>query len=219
MSTVKQTLKFCMLRYPTIFPNPVDVLIHLFCSIGTGYEWFNGELVDFHTSEEEMNISTMKYPEKRSVDPALAELETSIGLTLKDQAKHIQMKFVEDNIDTIVNANKTNTYFGRERGGYGITKDIHIKYANAFSFPDTIKEDWAKTLCDFLQYWLYQLNVEYGAGDSKNDSLSWWPADIREARLVIAKTRARLYPYAHNGRTYEEHTAYIKELFKDLNIK
>lgn len=42
----EDTMQFMMDFYPDIFPTRKHCLNHLFCVIGNGYEWINGELVD-----------------------------------------------------------------------------------------------------------------------------------------------------------------------------
>lgn len=43
--TVKDTLRNDLLLYPYLFKNALDVMVHLFCTSGNGYEWEDGELV------------------------------------------------------------------------------------------------------------------------------------------------------------------------------
>lgn len=196
MATFKQTLKRGLFEYPTIFPNPVDVCVHLFCIIGNGYEWHEGELVDrYDRIKDNEFVESMTM---RDISPMMAEIyasvEKSTGHKLKDAAQLIQMKFVEDNIDAIIDANPTNSYFGGEQGSSYFKKGICVKYAHAFDFPDDTKKDWADALYTFINHWLYVLNCEYGPGHEKDDPLAWWPADIREARKAILDARVRLHP-------------------------
>lgn len=44
--TAENTLQWMMDFYPDLFPTRKHYLDHLFCVIGNGYEWVNGELVD-----------------------------------------------------------------------------------------------------------------------------------------------------------------------------
>lgn len=220
MSTFKQTLKFSMLRYPTIFPNPVDVCVHLFCAIGNGYEWYEGEMVDrFHHNEP----LVMKYPLDRDMTPEMAAIHASVdartGHKLKDQARFVQMKWTEENIDAIVDAIPTNVYFGSDPKSYYFRKGICLEHAHAFHFPEDIKKDWAEALYGFLQYWLVQLNYEYGPGRSKDDELLWWPEDIKEARKTILEARIRLYPLAHNGQTYEQGLEQSMKFLDSLKLR
>lgn len=221
MASFKQTMKHGLLHYPTIFPNPVNVCEHLFCIIGNGYEWDDGELVDKFSPDKCDGPLAMKYPDNTERDADLARFEELIPHLAAERrlmglAEHLRMKFVEDNIETILNGSPTTVYFGHGPRGYYFLKGICIKYAHAFDFPDDIKEDWAKALYTFLEHWLVSLNQEYGPGREKDDSLSWWPKDVLEARNKILETRIRLHPFAHNGQSYELHAARMRELFKDI---
>ena len=42
----KDTLQYMTDFYPTLFPTRKHCLNHLFCVVGNGYEWVNGELVN-----------------------------------------------------------------------------------------------------------------------------------------------------------------------------
>ena len=50
---VELTIQDCFDNYPGLFKERVDVLNHLFCVIGNGYDWKNGELVDNVTTRGE----------------------------------------------------------------------------------------------------------------------------------------------------------------------
>ena len=43
---VEQTIQLMTDNYPSIFYNRQTCLNHLFCVIGNGYKWVNGELVN-----------------------------------------------------------------------------------------------------------------------------------------------------------------------------
>lgn len=43
---VEQTIQLMQDKYSDLFYNRKSCLDHLFCVIGNGYEWINGELVD-----------------------------------------------------------------------------------------------------------------------------------------------------------------------------
>ena len=58
---IELTIQNMFDEYPTLFKERADCLNHLFCTIGNGYEWVNGELVgdgdnDF-TDEEIKELS------------------------------------------------------------------------------------------------------------------------------------------------------------------
>ena len=43
--TLKETVRENLLNYPLLFKNALDVYDQLFCVIGNGYKWKDGELV------------------------------------------------------------------------------------------------------------------------------------------------------------------------------
>ncbi len=213
MATLKQTIKYGMLRYPTLFPNPVNVLEHLFCVIGNGYEWIDGELVDrfdrVEGTDKTTEPLTMKYPEEEEVESDLAAFakymeKLHTERRLQGLAQRMQMEFVDKHIDEIIEASSTAVYFGSGPRGYYFLKGISIKYSHGINFPDDIKPDWAEGLYEFLEYWLQNLSTEYGP-PSKDGDVSHWPADIQEARKALLETRERLHPIVYNGETYQEH--------------
>ena len=53
--TLKNNIRESLLYFPIIYDNALDVLHHMYCVIGNGYEWVNGELVE--CSGREMPIS------------------------------------------------------------------------------------------------------------------------------------------------------------------
>lgn len=223
MPSFKQTLKYGLLRYPTLFPNPVNVCEHLFCTVGTGYDWIDGELVDNFDPNKTNESLVMKYPDETENREDLAELEKLIPdfyaeRKLKATARRIQMKFVQDNIETILIGSPVAVYFGNNLRGYYFLKGISIKHAHAFNFPENIKEDWAKGLYKFLEYWLVQLNTEYGVSHQTHD-VSFWPADIQQARTTIIETRNRLHPYAHGGQTYDQYISVMREALNRIKSK
>lgn len=48
---VQDTLVDCIRRYPSLYKTGGDVLHHLFCVIGNGYRWCDGELVPIDFDE------------------------------------------------------------------------------------------------------------------------------------------------------------------------
>jgi len=51
MASVEQTVRNDLLLWPSIHVNRFSVLHHLFCVIGNGYEWKDGELVESGSKE------------------------------------------------------------------------------------------------------------------------------------------------------------------------
>lgn len=233
MASLKDTIRYSMLEYPTLHVNPVDVCEHLFCIIGNGYEWRDGELVDKFTAPEEpptwvqrlLNLfryttkGGMKYPEPNEriakMDPEYIRYS---GILLKEDAEFVRMQWTENNIDAIIEASPLAVYFGDHPNGHYFLKGICPEYAKAFTFPDDIKEDWGVALYAFLNYWLYRLNVEYGVTQNKDEHLTW-EKDIQDGRTAIIEARNRLHPLINKGETYEQHVAAVKKLTAELFAK
>ena len=51
---VELTIQHMYDNYPCLFKERADCLDHLFCGIGNGYDWVNGELVCYNLSEAEI---------------------------------------------------------------------------------------------------------------------------------------------------------------------
>ena len=81
--TAESTLQWMMDFYSDLFPTRQRCLDHLFCTIGNGYEWVNGELVceDQLTKRYEMKEQIVRakawhedlYKQREKVELELAE--------------------------------------------------------------------------------------------------------------------------------------------------
>jgi len=54
--SLRDTVRYCLLWYPSIFKNALDVYNHLFCVIGNGYDWKDGCLVDGHDKKKKSKL-------------------------------------------------------------------------------------------------------------------------------------------------------------------
>jgi hypothetical protein len=54
--TLKNNIRESLLYFPTIYDNALDVLHHLYCVNGNGYEWVNGELVECSGRERSISV-------------------------------------------------------------------------------------------------------------------------------------------------------------------
>jgi len=68
--TAENTIQWMMDFYPELYPTRKHCLNQLFCVIGNGYKWINGELVD--TDPDEF---TKRYKFKKPVDRAVSRNE------------------------------------------------------------------------------------------------------------------------------------------------
>lgn len=219
MATVRKKVKYYLFNSPSLYTSPVQVLVFIFTNIGTHNFWSKGQLVDFDENTPKFKNPTMKYKDPWLVkddDPDCLK-SLNIGFKLKNVAFRKQCEFVEENIEQILDADLTNTYFHEQIPDIHFLSDIYYD-APAFTFPDNIKPDWAKVLYDFFTFWLKSLDTKYGPAKDDND-----PKDVQKARKAILTAIKRLHPFAHNGQTYEEYLVnrernlkYIAKLWNSL---
>lgn len=137
-------------NYPTLFKERSDCLDHLFCTIGNGYHWHNGELC---SNDDDYPIDEA-YLESCLVDGKAHQynklsLRAEAILHLKQRKEELEL---EPELQAIIDAAREKTisklpddvYHKRERkyrwyfylGGYC------TKYAKLFNYPEDIKPDW-----------------------------------------------------------------------------
>ena len=138
-------------NYPTLFKERSDCLDHLFCAIGNGYHWHNGELC---SNDDDYPIDE-SYLESCLVDGKAyqhnklslrAEAIHYINERKKESPIHApELQAIFDEADEKYIARlPDNVYHRRERkyrwyfylGGYC------TKYAALFNYPEDIKPDW-----------------------------------------------------------------------------
>jgi len=215
MASPAATLKFCLFTYPSIFPEPVNVLNNWFTSIGSVSWSKNGEIVDPYTKIPK-NI-TMKYDD---LDHREKEIEERKYVTMgalflmQIEAERIRRKFIEDNIDKIIedNYNWTFNFFGHafKNCESGRTENIYSG-CTGLNFPDNITQEWGEVLYRYFDHWLQTINERYIPGNDKDDREKHWPEDIKVAYKTIRAAKARLHPIIRDGETYEAHCASVRE--------
>lgn len=117
-------LQWMMDFFPEIFPTRKHCLDHLFCVIGNGYEWENGELVD--------NDSEYKHRYKMLVDVDRA--------TSRNEEFWNQMSKTEQELSVEIEG-----YVPRNRyvfKWYPLCKEFSYLY----NYPENIKPDWKALL-------------------------------------------------------------------------
>lgn len=180
--TVKETYRHLLTVYPTLFSCPLDVSCHLFCLIGNGYEWKNGELINVCGGRE-------AFEGFRKIEPCFSE-DLNTMWRLQEEAQEIKYKFILDNMEDVLKCPISTSFFDHSRrAGYYETKPC-VKYSRAVNFPDDITEDWAVAVKDFLNWWLLNLNQHYMVGPELNTS--HWPKEITESYNVILEARNKI---------------------------
>lgn len=121
--TAESTLQWMMDFYSDLFPTRQRCLDHLFCTIGNGYEWVNGELV----CEDQL---TKRYEMKEQIVRAKAWHED-----LYKQREKVELELAERNPDYKPNPLYTHHW-------YPLCKE----YSFLYNYPKNIKPDWLKLL-------------------------------------------------------------------------
>jgi hypothetical protein len=69
--TLKNNIRESLLYYPSLFANSLEVMNHLFCVIGNGYEWKDGELVEVGSQERSFALKdVIAYHIKEEIKPS-----------------------------------------------------------------------------------------------------------------------------------------------------
>lgn len=118
-------MQFMMDFYPELFPTRKHCLDHLFCVIGNGYEWINGELVDKDgTFERRYKI-----------------VEPIIRATPRNEDLYNNILRAEKNFKEIMGEDyKPNRKYSFE--WYPLCKE----YSRLYTYPENITDDWLKLL-------------------------------------------------------------------------
>ena len=121
--TAENTLQWMMDFYPDLFPTRKHCLDHLFCVIGNGFEWVNGELVDNdeHSKRYKM-IQDIEHAHGMCEDQWYANLKLHKRL----QKIHPDCKMPRS----------------LQFEWYPLSKD----YSFLYDYPADIKPDWLKIL-------------------------------------------------------------------------
>ena len=120
----EDTLQYMADFYPDIFPTRKHCLDHLFCVIGNGYEWVNGELVD------DDNKYVKRYKLRKPIKKAEFWREETWNQT---------NKFYGD-LHNLDEKQKIPMQYNFE--WYPLSK----KYSALFTYPEDIKDDWKELL-------------------------------------------------------------------------
>lgn len=121
-------LQFMMDFDPDIFPTRKHCLNHLFCVIGNGYEWINGELV------EDDNPLKKRYKLRKHINKAIP----------RDKEYYLRMAQLENSLKDLLKENYkiTDENIQYNFTWYPLSKD----YSYIYHYPDDIKPDWLTLL-------------------------------------------------------------------------
>ena len=147
--TLELTIQAMFDEYPGLFKDRSDCLDQLFCTIGNGYHWVNGELCD--NDDEGVDV---KYLESRLVN---GRAHQHNKLSLRAEAKLYAEETrndrkLEPELQTILD-DANEKYFSslpddvyhkrpREKRWYFYLGGYCTEYAYLFNYPSDIKPDW-----------------------------------------------------------------------------
>lgn len=103
MASVEQTVRNDLLLWPSIHVNRFSVLHHLFCVIGNGFEWKNGELVE--TGSKGCKDVSIEEAVKRIIDNELSikDILSYMFLGMLSSDKDKASPFIEEEKLNIIN--------------------------------------------------------------------------------------------------------------------
>lgn len=120
----EDTLQYMADFYPDLFPTRKHCLDHLFCVIGNGFEWVNGELVD----------DDNKYEKRYKLRKPIKKAEF-----WREETWNQMNKFYGD-LHNLDEKQKIPMQYNFE--WYPLSK----KYSALFTYPEDIKDDWKELL-------------------------------------------------------------------------
>jgi len=159
------SVKHSLLKYPTLFKNRIQVLIHYFAVIGNGMEWDKkGRLVSVCSKEPtkkavdamRMDFSDVHKDIKRYGDdigkvPCLDHLNKAWLLNARFDL--LRREFIYKNIDEV--ATNPLVLVGMKEsleGDYYLNNPCY-NYARVFFVPENVTKDWARAVLDFVKFW------------------------------------------------------------------
>lgn len=153
---VELTIQEMFDNYPTLFKERSDCLNQLFCTIGNGYEWHNGELVEDADTFSDDEITVLK---NHLVDgKAFQHNKMSLRAEALEYYRRRLEKHPEK--DTPINRKLDEEYFNsipddvyykhprKKRWYFYINIPNHERidyckdYAFLWNYPEDIKPDW-----------------------------------------------------------------------------
>lgn len=105
--------------YPELFPTRKHALNQLFCVLGNGYKWINGELVD----------DGNKYEKRYKLRETIKKAEF-----INEESWYQQNKFYRD----LYEGEENKIPWKYDFKWYPLAKD----FAKLYNYPDDIKSDW-----------------------------------------------------------------------------
>ena len=146
--TVQEELKYCLLRYPAIFPNKWAVYHHWFIVNGNGYKWKKGELVDGGLgADSNMSIEDAIEHHTKKIAAQTKTACEGKSKTIAAWNKSYHAKRLKETIDLVKDFDNRAKDFTPIEGLYGI-----CRFSCLYTIPKNIKPDWLKAANEFKNY-------------------------------------------------------------------
>lgn len=128
--TVETTLQDMFDGYPNLFSNRQECFNHLFMTVGCGYRWKFGQLVENGYENKEIHDEDYLNPKVVKANQSIENIEMKITMDREMHEFYRMEAFNEDDIDI-------GPYDPNKRHWYPISTS-----SNILRIPDDIKPDW-----------------------------------------------------------------------------
>ena len=145
--TVELTLQAMFDRYPMLFKERSDCYNQLFCVLGNGYEWYNGELVSLDKDYDEATLRAYLVDGK-----AFQHNKLSIRGVFQYYYEHSSRASEGSGKEVNFDQFPDDVFYTkprRERWYFYYPDDtIHYlkEYVPLFNIPEDVKPDWAAAI-------------------------------------------------------------------------
>ena len=128
--TLEQQIQTMYEKYPDLFQTRKQCLDHLFCVVGNGYEWYNGELVHYDCVNETWDNEFIYELDENGKSKEPMKFDEWFEATTKILKEMLEIFPNDDNIKNSI----------EKYQWYPLSK----KYSYLYNYPKDIKEDWLK---------------------------------------------------------------------------
>ena len=149
--TPRDTIIKMILNYPLIAKTNGEIQSHLFLTIGNGYDWENGELIN--KFKEDNEASSIKTAVNKLLDYYMKE-DNSWNALIQSKVTCLKsfLNFLKEQINTIndypiILAEPLEKYFNNVPDKTILYID---KYSKIYELPDKITLDWYNAITNFL---------------------------------------------------------------------
>lgn len=145
MPSANETVRHALLRYPTLFSTPFDVLHHLYLVIGNAHQWRDGALVDGSTAFPLDEAALAARSTSRLADSISQTKAThpELDMTLDKERLLLNYAFTVENLGRVLAQSRPPQSYDL----YPCSPD----HAKIFSIPDDAASDWLLSIRDFIR--------------------------------------------------------------------